>query len=203
MEDERANNNSTPERQIGPSRVPNCPPPLFRMNVVARMTQEECDRMYLEYYLERGIRIEEIPPNPYDVRVARQREWEWGERETQRQLRRGPQRTEEEQRQLERERQRREEQRQRQLRRELRREVRRQEQRMEEEERQRVTISEEHLKKGEGEDQCSVCLSPFKISQPARRLRCDHLYHSECINEWFMLGHLHCPLCRRGADIFH
>ncbi|XP_046679668.1 E3 ubiquitin-protein ligase Iruka isoform X1 [Homalodisca vitripennis] len=43
--------------------------------------------------------------------------------------------------------------------------------------------------------QCSVCWEDFKVSEPVRKLICEHVYHEPCIIPWLEL-HGTCPICR-------
>jgi hypothetical protein len=44
-------------------------------------------------------------------------------------------------------------------------------------------------------DTCSVCFEKFIDSDMCRELKCNHLYHQNCIDKW--LGeHITCPVCR-------
>lgn len=62
----------------------------------------------------------------------------------------------------------------------------------------------------EGDDQvlleqghrCLVCLCDFETSEVARKLvKCKHLFHKECIDQWLTTGRNSCPLCReQGVD---
>lgn len=57
----------------------------------------------------------------------------------------------------------------------------------------------------EGDDQvsleagqrCLVCLCDFEAKEVARKLvKCNHLFHKECIDQWLTTGRNSCPLCR-------
>jgi hypothetical protein len=52
---------------------------------------------------------------------------------------------------------------------------------------------------------CSICLEPFQISDSVTWSRadvCRHVFHTDCIHEWFSNPkHEDCPLCR--AQIIH
>ncbi|KAF2731650.1 hypothetical protein EJ04DRAFT_442592 [Polyplosphaeria fusca] len=44
---------------------------------------------------------------------------------------------------------------------------------------------------------CLVCLSDFEIGEAARKLvKCEHMFHRECIDQWLTTGRNSCPLCR-------
>ncbi|KAI5243141.1 hypothetical protein E4T43_04341 [Aureobasidium subglaciale] len=52
------------------------------------------------------------------------------------------------------------------------------------------------------EQRCLVCLCDFEQDEEARRLvKCNHLFHKECIDQWLTKGRNSCPLCRgQGVD---
>ncbi|KAK3690631.1 hypothetical protein LTR37_019075 [Vermiconidia calcicola] len=54
----------------------------------------------------------------------------------------------------------------------------------------------------EPSQRCLVCLCDFEIKETARKLvKCNHLFHKECIDQWLTQGRNSCPLCRgQGVD---
>ena len=44
-------------------------------------------------------------------------------------------------------------------------------------------------------DTCSVCLYGYKEGESLVKLNCSHIYHKECIFDWFKKSR-NCPLCR-------
>ncbi|CAM8911098.1 unnamed protein product [Rhodiola kirilowii] len=55
------------------------------------------------------------------------------------------------------------------------------------------------------DEPCAVCLNLFEEEDAVRRLRCCHVFHAECIDEWIEHDHVNvtCPLCRAalaGSD---
>ncbi|PWA57389.1 Zinc finger, RING/FYVE/PHD-type [Artemisia annua] len=48
----------------------------------------------------------------------------------------------------------------------------------------------------EEEVECAVCLSKIEDDDETRELRCDHLFHINCLDRWLAHGHTTCPLCR-------
>ncbi|KAL5119240.1 hypothetical protein ACEQ8H_002951 [Pleosporales sp. CAS-2024a] len=49
---------------------------------------------------------------------------------------------------------------------------------------------------------CLVCLCDFEADEEARRLvKCEHVFHKICIDQWLTTGRNSCPLCRgQGVD---
>ncbi|CAL5214468.1 unnamed protein product [Lathyrus oleraceus] len=45
---------------------------------------------------------------------------------------------------------------------------------------------------------CRVCLSEFKEGDTVRNLNCEHTFHKDCLDEWFLQDQYcaTCPLCR-------
>jgi hypothetical protein len=54
----------------------------------------------------------------------------------------------------------------------------------------------------ESGQRCLVCLCDFEAKDVARKLvKCNHLFHRECIDQWLTTGRNSCPLCReQGVD---
>jgi len=46
------------------------------------------------------------------------------------------------------------------------------------------------------EDKCSICLDDMKINQEVIELQCNHIYHSNCINEYLTNYNYKCPCCK-------
>lgn len=34
------------------------------------------------------------------------------------------------------------------------------------------------------QDTCTICMDKFKLGAKYKKLKCEHEYHSECVNEW-------------------
>ena len=45
-------------------------------------------------------------------------------------------------------------------------------------------------------DECSICLADMEEKDKIIILECDHIYHKDCIMEWFERGNINCPMCR-------
>lgn len=42
---------------------------------------------------------------------------------------------------------------------------------------------------------CTICLSNIKVGDTYTKLRCEHMYHRECIKTW-LESKASCPICR-------
>jgi E3 ubiquitin-protein ligase RHA2 len=46
--------------------------------------------------------------------------------------------------------------------------------------------------------ECSVCLCKIEEGDEIRVLRCNHMYHRECMDKWIAFKNNTCPLCRES-----
>ena len=46
------------------------------------------------------------------------------------------------------------------------------------------------------DDGCAICIDGVEINKLMTRLKCNHIYCSECISKWFEKS-VTCPVCRR------
>ena len=52
-------------------------------------------------------------------------------------------------------------------------------------------------------DSCSICLNPVRKTRNTPELKCGHVFHTGCLEEWEDRGGDTCPLCRKtlsGAE---
>jgi len=42
----------------------------------------------------------------------------------------------------------------------------------------------------------TVCLNEFSEDDLVRGLHCAHVFHVDCLDEWYSRGHNQCPLCK-------
>lgn len=59
-----------------------------------------------------------------------------------------------------------------------------------------VTIWSDDTKTQVNHEQCLVCLDEFALKQPVRILKCQHVFHRECVDRWLCEAHNSCPVCR-------
>lgn len=58
-----------------------------------------------------------------------------------------------------------------------------------------IEYTEIHYTDNEIIDTCSICLYGYKEGESLVKLNCSHIYHKECIFDWFKKSR-NCPLCR-------
>ena len=44
--------------------------------------------------------------------------------------------------------------------------------------------------------ECTICLQPIQNESICRMLNCYHIFHSECIDQWFS-DRANCPICKK------
>lgn len=52
-------------------------------------------------------------------------------------------------------------------------------------------------------ESCSICLNPVRRTRNTPQLKCGHVFHTGCLEEWEDRGGETCPLCRKtlsGAE---
>lgn len=47
--------------------------------------------------------------------------------------------------------------------------------------------------------ECSICLVPYEINEMVTKTSCNHLFHTNCIEEWSRYKH-DCPVCRKELN---
>jgi hypothetical protein len=47
---------------------------------------------------------------------------------------------------------------------------------------------------------CAICLNPVRETRHNKPIRCGHLFHSHCIENWKSMGKQTCPICRKIFD---
>lgn len=55
--------------------------------------------------------------------------------------------------------------------------------------------------KEEKEEECHLCLENMRVGEEVMILPCQHLFHSQCVNELIIHQHITCPLCRKSIPI--
>ena len=45
------------------------------------------------------------------------------------------------------------------------------------------------------DDVCSICLEEFKYDEELKKLKCDHIFHKDCLEPW-LTNNNKCPICR-------
>ena len=48
---------------------------------------------------------------------------------------------------------------------------------------------------------CSICLTEVRSTRSNTRLRCGHIFHTECLDKWKERGKNTCPTCRKLFDV--
>ncbi|KAJ1973578.1 hypothetical protein H4R35_004045 [Dimargaris xerosporica] len=50
-----------------------------------------------------------------------------------------------------------------------------------------------------GRPRCGVCHEVFEMGEMARRLRCQHIFHPPCVDQWLTLKTARCPVCKMNC----
>lgn len=50
-------------------------------------------------------------------------------------------------------------------------------------------------------DICPICINNFKLEEILKVLPCNHMFHKECIKQWFT-SNVKCPVCRLELVFF-
>ena len=48
---------------------------------------------------------------------------------------------------------------------------------------------------------CAICLNEVRCARVNPALRCGHMFHSHCLQEWKNQGKNTCPTCRKVFDV--
>ena len=49
------------------------------------------------------------------------------------------------------------------------------------------------------DDVCSICLEEFKYDEELKKLKCDHIFHKDCLEPWINNNNK-CPICRANIN---
>ena len=49
-------------------------------------------------------------------------------------------------------------------------------------------------------NQCSICLNDVRETRNSKAIRCGHVFHSHCLENWKKMGKVTCPTCRKVFD---
>jgi hypothetical protein len=50
------------------------------------------------------------------------------------------------------------------------------------------------------ENQCAICLNEVRCTRHNPPIRCGHIFHSHCLEQWKAKGKQTCPICRKIFD---
>ena len=48
--------------------------------------------------------------------------------------------------------------------------------------------------------QCSICHNDVRNTRNSKAIRCGHVFHSHCLENWKKMGKVTCPVCRKVFD---
>lgn len=48
--------------------------------------------------------------------------------------------------------------------------------------------------------QCAICLNEVRETRHSKAIRCGHIFHSHCLENWKKRGKVTCPVCRKVFD---
>lgn len=61
------------------------------------------------------------------------------------------------------------------------------------------TIDESDKERTTNFTDCSICLEQFSEGDTVKKLKCKHIFHPECIQQW-LSKEASCPLCRKAQE---
>ena len=63
-----------------------------------------------------------------------------------------------------------------------------------------TTVSCEHISDNSNiTSNCPICLEDFELGEEASQPHCGHIFHKNCISQWWRSNNT-CPVCRRAMD---
>jgi len=58
-----------------------------------------------------------------------------------------------------------------------------------------ITINSYNVQKTNDESLCLICHDDINSDQSYELPECNHIYHTDCIIQWFRIGNSNCPYC--------
>jgi hypothetical protein len=49
--------------------------------------------------------------------------------------------------------------------------------------------------KGNKNTNCTICLCDYEDKEKLKKLKCEHMFHNECLNNWLDKEKV-CPICK-------
>ena len=63
-----------------------------------------------------------------------------------------------------------------------------------------ITINPYNIDKNNNLDVCLICHDDINSSQNYKLPECNHIYHTDCIIQWFRIGNTNCPYCNSKSE---
>ena len=63
-----------------------------------------------------------------------------------------------------------------------------------------MEVSQKEENKNEQFQKCIICMEKYIINDEVKTLPCFHLFHKDCIDQWFKAGNDSCPICKNKID---
>lgn len=63
-----------------------------------------------------------------------------------------------------------------------------------------MEVSQKEENKNEQFQKCIICMEKYEVNDEVKTLPCFHIFHKDCIDQWFKAGNDSCPICKNKIN---